>query len=284
MRPTRLSFCAFAIAAAILLLPSWALAQTDLSAIAPGPKRVDVSGSGGFLLSTDWSDLVLLRSTSVVAGTVEQVLVRNLVVDPGPVFNVAVTYWEGRYGFRAHGGFARSCLAAGRSCGELATRGEIGNSVGVETWMYDVGGAVGLLDYRPGMWVWPYVFVGVGGVTYNLERTVGPPLTIIERVPPPGVERPILIAPDEPREVLFAIDELGVETRLALNLGVGTDFRIPVGPAGIGVRFELSNHIHRSPLGVRIWERAGASDEGRLDFGVVHNLRAAAGLVVRFGR
>jgi hypothetical protein len=262
--------------AAILLLADSrpALAQTDLFAIPPGPRRVDLSGSSGFLLSTDWSDLVLLGSVSSVSGALEQVLVRDLELEPGPVFDGVLTYWEGRYGFRAHGGFAQSCLAVGGNCGS--------GSVDVDAWMYDIGGAVGLLEYRRGAWAWPYAFLGIGGVTYNLERTVSPPLTFIERRPvrPPDDQ---VIVSREPDPLLIAIDELGIETRLALNLGVGADLRLPLGPASIGVRLELSDHIHRSPVDLRITELdRGASST--IDFGYVHNLRAAAGLVVQFGR
>ena len=161
MRNRRTAICG--VAAIVLLVQAApAVAQTDLFAIPPGPRRVDLSGSGGFLLSTDWSDLVLLGSVSSISGTVEQVLVRDLEVEPGPVFDGVVTYWEGRYGFRAHGGFARSCLAVGGICGS--------SSVDVDAFMYDVGGAVGLIEYRRGAWAWPYLFLGVGGVTYDLER------------------------------------------------------------------------------------------------------------------
>lgn len=261
-----------------------AAAQYDPFAIAPGPRRVDVSGSGGMLLSSDWSDLVLLGSISSVSGVLEQVLARDLVVDPGPVFDGVVTYWEGRYGFRAHGGFARSCLAAARSCAGAPLAGSSG-TIDVDTWIYDVGGAIGLLDYRRGRIVWPYVFVGVGGVTYDLERGVGPPLTFIERRPPGGGAS-IVVAEDDADPLLITLEELGIETRFALNLGVGSDFRVPVGGGSIGVRLEVSDHIHRSPVQIEIANLEGfrPARGTRVDFGFVHNLRAAAGLVVQFGR
>ena len=63
-----------------VVTPAVAVAQLDQFNIPPGPRRVDVSGSGGFLLSTDWSDLVLLGSVSPVGGALEQLLVRDLVV------------------------------------------------------------------------------------------------------------------------------------------------------------------------------------------------------------
>ncbi len=130
-----------AIAAlAIVIGPSSAFAQTALRDLPPGPRRVDVSGTGGFRLSTDWSDLVLLGSVSPASGALEQVLVRDLVVRPGPAFDAAVTYWEGRYGFRTHVGYAESCLTASRGCGELTGPAGSASSVDVNAWAYDVGG------------------------------------------------------------------------------------------------------------------------------------------------
>src|SRR5688572_11962147 len=114
----------------------------------PGPPRVDISGSGGLLMSTDWSDLVLLGSVSPAVGALEQVLVRDLTVDPGPVYDGTITYWRGRYGFRAHAGFARSCVATGRSCGDLASPVDGTGRVHVKSYAYDVGGAIGLMEYK----------------------------------------------------------------------------------------------------------------------------------------
>ena len=281
MSHRRVGICSLLVAC-VLLDAARAAAQYDPFAIAPGPRRVDVSGSGGLLLSSDWSDLVLLGSVSSVSGALEQVLARDLVVDPGPVFDGVVTYWEGRYGFRVHGGFARSCLAVGRSCAGAALAATSG-TVDVDTWIYDVGGAIGLTEYRRSTFVWPYAFFGVGGVTYDLERSVGPPLTFIERRP--AVSGALVVVHD-PDPLLIAVDELGVETRFALNLGIGSDFRIPVGGGSLGLRLEISDHIHRSPVNIEIANLDGfrPARDTRVDFGFVHNLRAAAGLVVQFGR
>jgi hypothetical protein len=281
---TRIGISLFVVVS--ILPPAQAAAQSDPFNIPPGPRRVDLSGSGGFLLSTDWSDLVLLGAVSPVSGALEQVLVRDIVVDPGPVFDAVVTYWEGRYGFRVHGGFAHSCIAVGRTCDAATGVAGTSSGVDVDTWIYDFGGAIGLVDYQRRAWVWPYVFFGVGGVTYNLERTVSPPLTFIERRPTSSASQ-VIISRDEPNELLIAIGELGIETKLALNVGVGTDVRIPLGPASLGLRLEASDHIHRSPIDVRILELTGftgSQGETRFGFGPVHNLRVAAGLVVQFGR
>ena len=247
-----------------------------------GPRRVDVSGSGGLLLSSDWSDTVLLGTVSPV-GALEQVLVRDLVVDPGPVYDGTVTYWEGRYGFRAHAGFAKSCLAVGRSCGDIASVTSGSGTVETRSYSYDVGGAIGLIDYKPDRWAWPYVFFGVGGITYDLDRTVGPPLNFIARPAPTGTT-PVIVV-DDPDTVIISVEELGVETRIAFNLGLGTDFRIPLGAAGLGVRFELGDQLHASPLNLQVIALdAFRRDDPDVDFGMVHNLRAAIGVVVHFGR
>jgi hypothetical protein len=287
MRNRRIGIRSVVVALALLVPPTSAGAQADLFEIPPGPKRVDLSGSGGLLLSTDWSDLVLLGSVATVSGALEQVLVRDLVVRPGPVFDAVVTYWEGRYGFRTHVGFAQSCLTTGRICGEVTGPADTASSVDVKTWMYDIGGAIGLMDYRRGTWVWPYVFVGFGGATYDLERSVSPPLTFIERSPPRAADGRIIVSRDDPDPLLLAIDELGIETTFAVNLGVGTDVRLPLGPASVGLRLEGSDHIHRSPIDIQVVQIdtfTAVRRDTRLDFGFVHNLRASAGLVVQFGR
>jgi hypothetical protein len=154
--------------------------------------------------------------------------------------------------------------------------------VHVKSYAYDVGGAIGLIEYSSTRWAWPYAFFGLGGITYDLDRTVGPPLTFIERTP--ATDAAVVVA--QPDSVLITTNELGIETRFALNVGVGTDFRIPLGPAGIGVRFELSDHVHQSPvdLDVTTLDAYGFGTQRMSNFGLVHNLRAAAGVVVHFGR
>jgi hypothetical protein len=83
------------------------------------------------------------------------------------------------------------------------------------------------------------------------------------------------------------VDELGLETVFAFSVGVGADFKIPLGPAGLGVRVEASDHVAPSPVNAHIAElrRAGflTTDTG-VGFGLVHHLRAAAGIVIQLGR
>lgn len=244
------------------------------------PTRIDLSASAGLLLPTDWSDLVLLGSLSSASGVLEQVLVRDLRVEPGSVFGAAVTYWRGKYGFRAQ---------ATRSSSSLVIGADNLTSVDLDTWMYDVRGAIGLLEYTPARWVWPYVSFGVGGITYDLAQTIGPPLvTFIERGPSGSAgSGDVVIVHQDGRQFLLAVDELGLETVFALNFSAGTDFRIPLGPAGVGLRLEVSDHIAPSPLGLRFHELSSFGVPGSrnsIHFGWVHHLRAAIGLVIQIGR
>jgi hypothetical protein len=278
---------------AALLMPSSVAAQDWSQPWADPqdrPARVDVSASFGFLASTDWSDLVLLGSISPTSGVLEQVLVRDLRVKADEELGGTVTYWRGRYGFRVQGGFSSSSITIGGALpGVSSPRIDDGVSVDVDTWLYNIGGAIGFVEYAPERWVWPYAFVGIGGVTYDLARRVSPPLaTFIERAPP-GADgrRDVVIVDDRSREFLLAIDELDTETVFALNFGVGTDFRIPLGPAGVGLRLEVADDLTSSPVGLRVAElrrsRALATDTG-VQFGPVHHFRASAGFVVQFGR
>jgi hypothetical protein len=278
---------------ALVLLPSTSVGQDDWtqpwSDSRDRPPRVDVSASAGLLLPGDWSDLVLLGSISSLTGVLEQVLVRDLRVEPNAVFGSAVTYWRGKYGMRVTGGFCRSSLVIGGTpLGEMEPDDILSGDVDV--WFYDVRGAVGLQDYRPGRRVWPYAFVGVGGITYDMARPVRPPLlTFIER----SVSRPfngngdIVIVGDLGEQFVLAVDELNLETVLALSFGVGSDFRIPLGRGGIGLRLEVSDHLAESPVGLRIREltpAGGLTSESAVRFGGVHHLRATASVVVQFGK
>jgi hypothetical protein len=245
------------------------------------PPRVDISASAGFVVPSDWSDLVLLGSISPVSGILEQVVVRDVRVEPSTVFDANVTYWRGRTGFRVHGGYSTASLTIG------GVADEAGSSVDVDTWLYDVRAAVGLIEYAPSRWIWPYAFAGLGGITYDLSRTVSPSLlSFIDHTPSRDDAGRIFVA-DPGRQFVLSVDELGLETVLAANFGVGADFRIPIGAGGVGLRVEASDHVSRSPLGLRIREfssRGAFTSDTTVDFGFVHHLRVAAGLVVQIGR
>jgi hypothetical protein len=158
----------------------------------------------------------------------------------------------------------------------------------IDSWFYDVRGAIGLGDYEPSRRVWPYAFVGFGGITYDLSRPVSPPLlTFIER-PPPGGLPDIVIVEDDGDEFLLAIDELSLETVFSINFGVGADFRIPLGRGALGVRAEVSDNVSHSPVKLRIRELSAFTPGGLSDsvvrFGAVHHIRATVGFIVQFGK
>jgi hypothetical protein len=275
----------------LLLLPAVASAQDWSQPWADPqdrPPRVDVSASAGFLMPTGWSNLVLLGSISSATGILEQVLTRDLRVEPKTEFKGAATYWRGQYGLRTQVGFSRSSLTIGGApLGTSQSPLDGTASVSIDTWLYDVGAVIGFVDYRPARTVWPYGFFGLGGVTYNPKTPVSPPLTFIEHSGPALPPNTVIVIRDRSRQFLLAIDELGVETEFAFNFGVGTDFRLPLGPGGVGVRLEISDHVAPSPLGLRIRELSplgGLGPDDSVRFGLVHHLSATAGLVVHIGR
>jgi hypothetical protein len=60
---------------------------------------------------------------------------------------------------------------------------------------------------------------------------------------------------------------------------------VPLGAAGVGLRLELSDNMHNSPLDIQIAELNTLTDDVvRANGGLVHNLRASAGIVLHFGR
>jgi hypothetical protein len=168
----------------------------------------------------------------------------------------------------------------GRSCTNLATIAETG-TVKVKSYAYDVGGSIGLLSYAPQRPAWPYIFFGLGGVTYDLDQTVGPPLTFIEQRP---LRPPAAVIVEDADPLLISLDELGVETRFAFTIGFGTDFKIPLGPTSLGVRLEVSDLIHESPIDIDVAVLDPFGSTISWDFGLVHNLRASVGVVFQIGR
>ena len=256
------------------------------------PPRVDFSASGGFLMPTRWSDLVLLGSLSPGVGVLEQVLTRDVHVKPDTEFTAATTYWRSRYGLRVHGGFSRSSVSIGATpvAASSSSTAAVGNgeaaSVGIDTWLYDLGAAIGFVEYEPRRSVWPYGFFGVGGITYNLKQTIAPPLSFLDR-PPSAPSGNIIVVASEGRQFLLTTNALNVDTVLAFNVGLGTDFRVPLKGGGVAVRLEVADHVAASPIAFRIEELSsfGAvpSDSGAR-YRLVHHLSAAAGLVIQIGR
>jgi hypothetical protein len=250
------------------------------------PPRVDLSASIGVLMPTQWSSLVLLGSISSASGLLEQVLARELVVEPDKNYGAAVTYWVGRYGFRVQGDYSKSSVRIGGAPLAGLDVSGIPMIVPLKTWLYDARGVIGFLEYAPARKVWPYGFIGLGGISYLLDRTVGPPLTAVTVAPGAPSLRDIIIR-DQGRQFILSEEELGRKTVFALSAGVGTDLRIPFGPAGIGLRLEVSDRLASSPLTLSIRElglTGALVGDVPVRFGVVHHLNASAGVVLHFGR
>lgn len=284
MRRSLFSICAGLV---VLALPTVSAAQDwgqPWSDSRDRPPRLDLSLNIGMAMPTDWSDLVVLGTLSSVSGALEQVLVRDVRIEPDAVYGATVTYWRDRYGFRAGGTFSRSKLTVGGTSLDGSGPRDV-LATGVNTWSYDVRGVIGFLKYAPSRAVLPYVFFGFGGMTYDLEDTITPPLlTFIER---PGGSGDVIIHDNGGRQLLLAVDELGLETVPVFDFGVGSDFRIPLGGGALGLRVEVSDHVSPSPLQVRIRElnaAGGLTESDAVTFGAVHELRALAGVVVQIGK
>jgi hypothetical protein len=285
----------FVIALTLLAAPTFAQDWSQPWADSEDrPPRIDFSTSTGFLMPTRWSDLVLFGSLSPGLGALEQVLTRDVDVEPDTQFTATAIYWRGRYGFRARAGYSRSALAISGApiSGLLSpTSADVSSeitSVGVNTWLYDVGGAIGFIDYSPSRWVWPYGFFGLGGITYDLKTTIAPPLTFVEHdASRPDATNTTIIVVNDGRQVLLTTNALSTETVFAANIGLGVDFRIPRKRGGVGIRVEIADHLAGSPLALRVEELSpfglARSDTG-VRYRLVHHLSATVGLVVQIGR
>jgi len=60
---------------------------------------------------------------------------------------------------------------------------------------------------------------------------------------------------------------------------------VPLGAAGVGLRFELSDNVHESPLRIRVVDVNAFTDNDVVQPNArfVHNLRASGGVVLHFG-
>lgn len=290
-----------ALVPALLLSTAPATAQQgDLWEEYEGPRRLDLSVSGGAFLSTDWSNLVFLESLGALGQSQQQVLLRQLHAPPEFGGTASVTYWKGRYGFRVQAGFVSGCVTTGNSCDGTSTPDQSIMPPGLERteiemnqWTYGVQGIIGLREFTPGQTFRPYLVVGAGGVTYDLDE----PLSTVLPGPIESTEPAVIGNGDEtvvitdPSTFLFSMDEVGLATKFALNLGIGTDLRIPIGPGGIGLRLELADNINQSPLELRVARIDGGFfshefdgiDEVEFERRAVHNWRLSAGLLFEFG-
>jgi hypothetical protein len=258
-----------------------------------GPRRLEVGVSAGYALSSDWTDLVALHVFDTRGGIHRQVLLRNVAVAPGAGGAAAVTYWRGRHAFRATVGYSRSCLTTSSRCVN-GTSPEGDAALGVaevdmDIYRYGVEGMVGLRNWRDSQFWRPYLIVGAGGVTYDPDENALPlfPGTFETLVPPATSSPGTVIVTNGATTLLVATDELGLENVFGLTLGVGMDFRVPVGLGGLALRLEAADQITSSPFSVtvsRLDDDSDFFDRGAeptvFRAGAVHNLRLTAGVAV----
>ena len=269
-----------------------------------GPRRIEIALSGGLFLSTAWSDQVFLESFSALGVTNRQQLLRGFSMAPGFGGAAAVTYWKGRYGFRVQAGFAQSCATTGSRCDEdddvlIPPFDELPIAeVEMNQYSYGVQGIVGLTEYSPNQQFRPYVILGAGGVTYDLDRPLSGllpgPLTTTGPVRIDDHGETIIVA--DPTTLVFSINEGGITSKFALNWGIGSDLRAPIGSGAFGLRFEVSDQIAQAPLSLRVARIDGGSftpwgcidecngiEEIEFNNRFVHNWRLSAAIFVEFG-
>src|SRR5688500_17247696 len=160
----------------------------------------------------------------------------------------------------------------------------------MDVFRYGIEGIVGLRNWRDSQFWRPFLIVGVGGVAYDPDEDELPlfPGTFQTIVPPP-TSGPGTVITNGATTLLVATDELGFENVFGLTLGVGMDFRMPVGLGGVALRLEAADQITSSPFSVRVSRLDDDNDfccfdgdDGSTVFraGAIHNLRISAGVAV----
>lgn len=288
-----------------ILLPALMLAVTPAAAQPgdlwnAGPRSVDISVTGGLFVSTDWSQNVFLESFQSSGVTQRQTLLRGFSVAPGFGATAAVTYWEGRHGFRVYAGFTGTCVTTGNDCDDVVLLPDEvfpRRAPDMNQYTYGFQGIVGLVDWSRDQWWRPYFIVGAGGVTYDIDDDFAlllpGPITVSDPGVINGIDRIAVV--DDPGTFLFAIDQVGIETKFAVNLGIGFDLRAPMRDRGIGFRFEASDQITQTPLSLTVTRLDGGvidghccgfrNDISQVDINQrsVHNWRLSGGVLFEFG-
>jgi hypothetical protein len=275
--------------------------QRDLWGEYDGPRRVEIALSGGWFLSTAWSDRVFLESFNGLGITNRQLLLRGFSMDPEFGGAAAVTYWKGRYGFRVQAGFVHSCADVGGGCGDVLIPPidelPIGE-VEMNQYSYGVQGIIGLTEYSPKQQIRPYVLLGAGGVTFDLDQPLSAlfPGPITTTGPVRIDDDNVIFVVTDPTTLVFSISDVSVASSFALNLGMGTDLRAPLGSGAFGFRFEILDQIAKSPLSLRVARLDGGfftpwgcgfdcDGISEIEFNdrFVHNWRLSAAVFVEFG-
>jgi hypothetical protein len=261
-----------------------------------GPRRIELSVGAGYGWSTPWADRVALHVFSPQGAVHQQVLLRNVAVVPGEGVAAGVTYWRGRHAFRVSGGYNQACLTTGTRC----TNGDItpGGAtlaiaeVPMDIWRYGVEGLVGLRSWVDSRVFRPYLIVGATGITFDPDADALPfiPGTFETVIEPTDAPNTVIVSHGETM-LLVSHTELGLEHVFGATLGIGMDLRLPVGIGGVGLRFELIDHITTSPFSVRVarLDASGRRHHGAAGDDIVfrkdgiHNIRFTAGVLLELG-
>ncbi len=251
------------------------------------PKSLSLAAFGGTYWSSPWNDLVILGSISS-RSAVEQVLLRQVQVHPGPLFGGSVTYRRGRGGFRVEAAYSKSCLEMAGSC-DPAQQGSqtqipLPGHIDVRTWMANVDAEVALTKIKGGEWVRPYFLLGAGTVVYDPAGTAAQLLPQFLSFPggtasSTGTE--VTVQFPGTGTVVADVRGAGLQTVFSGVLGLGSDVRIPVGNGGFGLRVEVTDNIANSPMHVAVLPGFG-TQPANFDFGAINNIRLTAGVVIDF--
>lgn len=259
-----------------------------------GARSLSFEFAGGLSFSTDWNQNVVLANVDL--GTrFEQVLLRQVSVDPAFLFAGSVTYRRGRGGARLQFGFSHSCLAVNGRCtrfGSIDTVFVPLDKIDVNTYSADIDGEIALVDPEKVRWARPFILFGLGGVVYDPGKNAGQLLPVFLDARGSTIEVSggnVVVVNFPTGAFLVTFDGIGLKSVLAGVLGIGTDIQIPLSDgSGIGLRLQVADHIANSPFKVRIAgvERGFGGrfiEPTKFDFGTIHNLRLTAGLHVDVG-
>lgn len=260
-----------------------------------GPRSLSFEFAGGLTYSTDWNQNVVLANLDF-GDRFEQVLLRQVSVDPAFLFAGSVTYRRGRGGARLQFGFSHSCLAVNGRCSRSGVVDSVFiplHEVDVNTYSADIDGEVSLVDPEKVRWARPFIVFGLGGVVYDPGGNAAQLLPIFLDARGSTIEvndGNIAVVNFPTGALLVTFDGLGLKSVLSFVLGIGTDIRIPFSDgSGIGLRLQVADHIANSPFKVRV---AGVqrgfggrfdNEPTEFDFGSIHNVRLTVGLHVDVG-
>src|SRR5262245_5469147 len=298
----RTSISRFLVLALLLSALPAAAQQRDLWGEYDGPRRVELAVGGGLFLSSAWSDRVFLESFSVVGITNRQLLLRGFSMSPEFGGAGSFTYWKGRYGFRVQAGFVHGCANTGGDCDHDVVVPPFDDlpiaDVEMNQYSYGVQGIIGLTEFTPKQQVRPYVLLGAGGVTFDLDQPLSAlfPGPLTTTGPVRIDDSNVIFVVTDPTTLVFSVSDVSVTSSFALNLGIGTDLRAPLGSGAFGFRFEFLDQIAKSPLSLRVARLDGGFftpwgcsvqcdgiDVIEFNDRFVHNWRLSAAVFAEFG-